>query len=195
MSFTVELYFLHLLPPSAHHVFYTRMKLSPHSSSGYTVHLESILTPWLFLHFVVTLINLYTIPNNDKAFLQMYKPPLEISRLHKYSELLLSTLLKHLWQWLQPCSHQDGESRCTAIFRSLQRLFDRVKVRALAGPHWDIQRLFPKPLLRCIGCVLSVVVLLEGKPSPQSEVLSALEQVFIKNLSVLCSVHHSLDPD
>uniref|UniRef100_A0A4W5MLI1 Fibronectin type-III domain-containing protein n=1 Tax=Hucho hucho TaxID=62062 RepID=A0A4W5MLI1_9TELE len=44
-------------------------------------------------------------------------------------------------------------------------------------------------------CVLSVIVLLEGEPSPQSEVLSALEQVFIKDLSVLCSVHLSLDPD
>ena len=32
----------------------------------------------------------------------------------------------------------------------------------------------PKPLLNCLGCVLRVVVLLEGKPLPQSEVLSAL---------------------
>ena len=42
---------------------------------------------------------------------------------------------------------------------------------------------------------LKVIVLLEGEPSPQSEVLSTLEQVFIKDLSVLCSVHISLDPD
>ena len=35
-----------------------------------------------------------------------------------------------------------------------------------------------------------VIVLLEGELSPQSEVLSTLEQVFIKDLSVLC-----LDPD
>jgi hypothetical protein len=40
-----------------------------------------------------------------------------------------------------------------------------------------------------------VIVLLEGEPSPQSEVQSALEQVFIKDLSVLFSVHLSLDPD
>jgi hypothetical protein len=40
-----------------------------------------------------------------------------------------------------------------------------------------------------------VDVLLEGEPLPQSEVLSALEQVFIKDLSVLCSVHLTLDPD
>jgi hypothetical protein len=61
-------------------------------------------------------------------------------------------------------------------------MFDRVQVRALAGP-----------LLRCFGCVLRVVVLLEGEASPQSEVLSAREQGFIKDLSVLCSIHLCLD--
>ena len=73
---------------------------------------------------------------------------------------------------------------------SAPETFDRVQVRALAGPLNDIQR-----LLRCLCCVLRVVVLLEGEPSPQSEVLSTLEHVFIKYLSVLCSVHLSLDPD
>uniref|UniRef100_A0A8C7HMB3 Interleukin-10 receptor subunit beta n=1 Tax=Oncorhynchus kisutch TaxID=8019 RepID=A0A8C7HMB3_ONCKI len=70
-----------------------------------------------------------------------------------------------------------------------------VQVQALAGPLKDIKRLVQKPLLRCFVCVLSVIVLLEGVPSPQSEVLSALEKVVIKDLSVLCSVHLSLDPD
>ena len=74
-------------------------------------------------------------------------------------------------------------------------MFDRVQVRALAGPLKDFQRLVPKPLLRCLGCVLRVVVLLEGKALVQSEFLSTLEQVFIKDLSVLGSVHLSLDPD
>ena len=74
-------------------------------------------------------------------------------------------------------------------------MFDRVEVRALAGPLKDIQRLVTKPLLHCLGCVLKVVVLLEGEPSPQSEFLSALDQIFINNLSVLCSIHHSLYPD
>ena len=60
--------------------------------------------------------------------------------------------------------------------------FDRVQVRALAGPLKDIQRLVPKPLLRCLGCVLRVVVVLKGEPSPQSEVLSALEMVFFNDL-------------
>ena len=57
------------------------------------------------------------------------------------------------------------------------------------------QRLVLKPLLRCLDCVLWVVVLLEGELSPQSEVLSALEQVLIKDRSVLYCIHLSLDPD
>ena len=60
-----------------------------------------------------------------------------------------------------------------------QEMFDQVLVWALAGPLKDIQRLVPKPLLRCLACVLRVIVLLEGDPSPKSEVLNTLEQVFI----------------
>ena len=41
-------------------------------------------------------------------------------------------------------------------------MFDGVQVRALAGLLKDIQT-FPKPLLRCHGCVLRVIVMLEGK--------------------------------
>ena len=74
-------------------------------------------------------------------------------------------------------------------------MFDRIQVRALAWLLKDIHRLVPKPLLCCLGCVLRVAVLLEGEPLPQAEVLSALEQVFIKDLFVLNSVHLSLDPD
>jgi hypothetical protein len=55
-------------------------------------------------------------------------------------------------------------------------------VPPLSGTLKDIQKLVPKPLLRCLGCVLRVIVLLEGEPLTQSEVLSALEQVFIKYL-------------
>ena len=75
------------------------------------------------------------------------------------------------------------------------QMLDRVQVWALAGKPNDIQRLVPKPLLCYLGCVLRVLLLLEGEPSPQSEGLSALEQVFIKDLSVLSSVHLCLDPD
>ena len=78
-----------------------------------------------------------------------------------------------------------------SYFQVYPKMFDR----ALAGQLKDIQRLVPKPLLHCLGCVLRFIVLLEGEPLPQSEVLSALEQVFIKDLSVLCSVHLFLNPD
>jgi hypothetical protein len=67
-------------------------------------------------------------------------------------------------------------------FQVSRKMLDRVQVRALAGPLKDIQRLVLKPLLRCLGCVLRVTVLLESEPSPQFEVLSALEQVYIKDL-------------
>ena len=67
-------------------------------------------------------------------------------------------------------------------FQVSLEMFGRVQVRTLAEPLKDIQRLVPKPLLRCLNCVLRVIVLLEGEPSPQSEVLSALEQVFFKDL-------------
>ena len=69
----------------------------------------------------------------------------------------------------------------------VSEMLDRVQVQALAGPHKDIQRHVPNLLLHCLGCVLSVVVLLAGELSPPSEVLSALEQVFIKDLSILSS--------
>ncbi len=41
-----------------------------------------------------------------------------------------------------------------------------------------------KPLLRYFSCVLRVIVLLEGKPSAQSEVLSTLETVFVQDIPV-----------
>ena len=83
----------------------------------------------------------------------------------------------------------DGERRCTAIFRSPE-MFVRVQVQAVAGPLKYFLRVVLKPLLSCLGCVLMVVVLLEGEPSPQSEVQSALEQVFIN-----FALHLSLDRD
>ena len=58
-----------------------------------------------------------------------------------------------------------------SYFQVSPEMFDR----ALAGPLKDIQRLVLKPLLRCLGCVLMVVVLLDGETLPLSEILSALE--------------------
>ena len=77
-----------------------------------TVHSESIQTHSLFPHFVklqpyskiekiLFYINLHTIHEKAKPGL---KKKTEISHLHTYSDPLLSTLLKHLWQWLQHCN-------------------------------------------------------------------------------------------
>ena len=83
---------------------------------------------------------------------------------------------------LKLCQVRRGAS-LHSYFQISPEMFDQVQVWALAGPLKDIQRLVPKPLLRYVGCVLRVIVL--------SEVLNALEQVFIKDLSVLCTIHIS----
>jgi hypothetical protein len=88
-----------------------------------------------------------------------YKLKTEITHLHKSSDPLLSTLLKH--------------------FSGLSR---DVRSGSSPGPGWGL------------GSVLRVVVLFEREPSLQSEVLRTLEQVFIKDLSVLCAVQLTLDP-
>ena len=80
-------------------------------------------------------------------------------------------------------------------FQGSPEMLDRVQVRALAGPLRTFRDLSPKPVMCCFGCVLKVIVLLEGEPSPQAEFLSTLEPVFIKDPSALCSVHLCLDPD
>lgn len=58
-------------------------------------------------------------------------------------------------------------------------MFDLIQVQALVWPLKNIHRVVLKEHFRCFGDVLGVVVLLEGIPSPQSEVLKTLEQVFI----------------
>jgi hypothetical protein len=80
----------------------------------------------------------------------------------------------------------SGWMGCVAVQLFSPEMFDQVKVRALTGPLKDIQRLVQKPLLHCVGCELGVVVLLEGEPPSNYEVLNTLEQVFIKDLSLLC---------
>ena len=69
----------------------------------------------------------------------------------------------------------------SAIFKSLH-MFSWVQVRALAGPPRDIYRVVPKPILCWFGSVLRVISLMEGEPLVQSEVLSTLDLVFIKNI-------------
>ena len=114
------------------------------------------------------------------------------SSLHGYNTTSLAHLIWKVSPFLLCRSSQalSGWMGCVAA-----QLFSSLSGDVRLGSGLDIQRLVPKPLLLYLGCVLRVVVLLEGEPSTQSEVLSALEQVFIKHLSVLCSVHLSLNPD
>ena len=65
-----------------------------------------------------------------------------------------------------------------SYFQVSQGILNQIQVWALAG-HSRTPAV--EPLLHCLGWVLRVVFLLEGERSPQSEVLSAVEQVFIKN--------------
>ena len=111
------------------------------------------------------------------------------------------TGLAHLYLEFLPFFSADPLKLCqvgwgASLYNYCQvspEMFDQVQGMALAGPLKVIQRLVPKPLLCCLGCVLRVVVLMEGEPSPQSEVLSALEQVFTKDLcTFLCSFFPSI---
>ena len=73
-------------------------------------------------------------------------------------------------------------------FHISPEMFDWGQVRALSGPRMDINRVVFKPLPLCLGYMLRVVILSEGEPSALSDVLSALDQVFIEDIPVLCSI-------
>ena len=144
--------------------------------------------------------------------------------VHKYSQPLLNTLLKHLWQQLMPqvflnmmpqawhtdlwavlpiplCSTSQAPSGWMGSvgaqpFSDLCRYVQSDSSLGSGwGSGWATHRVVLKPLLWKLGCVLRVVVLLKDELSPQSEVKSALEQVFIQDVSVHCCIHLSLYPD
>ena len=98
-----------------------------------------------------------------------------------FSHLDLGILCHSSLQILSSSVRLDGERWWTAIFRSLQR--------CSIGGH----RVVPKPVLCYFSCVLRVIVLLEGEPSAQSEVLSTLEEVFFQDISVLGRIHLSFN--
>ena len=85
-----------------------------------------------------------------------------------FAHLYLGSFSHSSLQILSNSVRLDGERRCTANIRSLQRCSIGLR-SGLELSHKDIQRLVPKPLLCYIGYVLKVIVLLEGEPSPQSE--------------------------
>ncbi len=109
-----------------------------------------------------------------------------------FSHLDLGILCHSSLQILSSSVRLDGKRWWTAIFRSLQRCSIGFKSGLWLG-HSRQSQSFVKPLLRYFSCVLRVIVLLEGKPSAQSEVLSTLEKVFVQDIPVLGRIHLSLD--
>ena len=176
--------------------------------------------------FIIFLINLHSIPQNDKKenrILEMFENVLKRLKLKyqfsqrysdpKYSVFSWSTFgsnfqpqvflgmtrqALHSWIWgfsaillcspLKLCQVEWAPS-LDNHFQVSPEMFNWVM--ALAGPLKDIHRVVPKPLLPCLGCVLWVIVLLEGEPLA----LSAVDQVFIKDVSALCSIQLSLNTD
>ncbi len=118
-----------------------------------------------------------------------------------FSHLDLGILRHSSLQILSSSVRLDGKRWWTAIFRSLQRCSIGFKSwlwlghsRTVIVLEWNCSRtVVMKPLLRYFSCVLRVIVLLEGKPSAQSEVLSTLEKVFVQDIPVLGCIHLSLD--
>ncbi len=109
-----------------------------------------------------------------------------------FSHLDLGILCHSSLHILSSSVRLDGKRWWTAIFRSLQRCSIGFK-SGLAGPFKNSHGVVVKLLLRYFSCVLRVIVLLEGKPSAQSEVLSTLEKVFVQDIPVLGRIHLSLD--
>ena len=85
---------------------------------------------------------------------------------------------------LKHCQVEWGES-IHSYFQPLQRCSIGFK-----SELWLCHSRTFRDLSRSHSCVVLSVCL-----GSSSEVLGALEKVFIKDLSVLCSVHLSLDPD
>lgn len=52
-----------------------------------------------------------------------------------------------------------------------------------------------QPLQNCLGCSIHLVVVLKGEPSPHSEVVCTLEQVFYKASLYFGYIHPSLNSD
>lgn len=96
-------------------------------------------------------------------------------KLNTHDDFSLQNLSS--WGWM--------ENTTVPLFHVSTDMFNG----GVAEPLKDVHRLVLKPLLFHLGCAFRVIVVLEAEPLLQSEVLSALEQVFLlKDVSVLWSV-------
>ncbi len=105
-------------------------------------------------------------------------------------------LLISIWNYLPIFSsplHLSSSvrlDRADAHFQVSPEIFDWVQSQAVAGQLKDIELYISHS-----WCVLRVIVLLEGEPSAQSEVLNALDWVFIKAISIFCCTERSFYSD
>ncbi len=95
----------------------------------------------------------------------------------------LSAILLLISSRLKLCQVGWGQ---THIFRFLQKYFIGFKPRLWLGHS----RTFTELSISHSCGVLRVIVLLEGEPSAQSEVLNALDWVFIKDISIFWCTEH-----
>ena len=109
-----------------------------------------------------------------------------------FSHLDLGILFHSSSQILSSSVRLDGERWWTAILRSLQRCSIGFRSGLWLGQSRMV-RVVRKPVVCYFSCVLRVIVLLEGEPSAQSEVLSTLEEVFFQDISVLGRIHLSFN--
>ncbi len=89
-----------------------------------------------------------------------------------------------------PLKASSGWMGADAHFQVSPEIFDWVQSQAVAGQLKDIELYISHS-----WCVLRVIVLLEGEPSAQSEVLNALDWVFIKAISIFCCTERSFYSD
>ena len=101
----------------------------------------------------------------------------------KSKSLLCDKLCAQSWIWVfLPFFSADPLKLCQVVwgpsvgshFQVSSEMANWVQVRALAGPIKDIHRVVPKPLLHCLGCVLRVIVLLEGEASARFSIRISL---------------------
>jgi hypothetical protein len=84
---------------------------------------------------------------------------------------------------------------CTAIFRSLQRCSIRFKSGIWLGHSRTFRDLSRSHSYVVLAVCLGLLSCWKVNLRPSLEVPSALEQVLIKDLSVLCSFNLSPNPD
>lgn len=96
--------------------------------------------------------------------------------VHTHTDKTANVFFKKAWHWLTVLAGKEG-------YQVLR--FDAQEIRFLAGSIMDIVL---KTVLRCLGCGLRVIVMLEGKPLARSGLLSTLNTSFWKVNCFICSI-------